>query len=484
MSHLHLLPITSGGTGSATASAARTALGLAIGTDVQAYHANLAAEAGLSGAADKLGYYTGAGAKALTDFTALARTVLGRATAALMRADLSLDTGNSPTFTNLTLTGNLTVQGSRTVIQGEKTALSDNYIDLNAKYTTTAAQSGGIVVNYDPIPGITNAIAAGGFIAGIDATSNPTVEVTAAGAFAQGEIVIVDGSTSNDGLYEVEAILTVPDRIRIKGVGTVAAAEDWSGNQFTTEAGAGNIYKTTVSVIRCGTDGIWETGSGSTVPITYTDVQGTVLAGNGLSKTSNTLDVNVDDSTIEINTDTLRVKDSGITNAKIVASAGIPSSKLSTTAFTPNTATSTEATNADDLGSDANRWDGYFKAISHKGELRIAGGAKIAITAAQTIKNAAGDSGLADSERAIIILVSNAGASYDLTLPAPDAAGPPVGDGRVLWVKKIDNNANPIVIKPPSGKKLENAVDGTYSLDVFNESIKLVADNTNGWQIW
>jgi len=84
------LAVADGGTGASTASGARTNLGLAIGTDVQAYDAALASIAGLTTASGQLIYTTASDTYATTTITAAGRAILDDADASAQRTTLGL----------------------------------------------------------------------------------------------------------------------------------------------------------------------------------------------------------------------------------------------------------------------------------------------------------------------------------------------------------------------------------------------------------
>ena len=89
------LEIANGGTGASTASAARTNLGVAIGTDVQAYDAGLASISSLTTSADKMIYTTALDTYAVTSLSSFGRSLVDDADAATARATLGLVIGTN-----------------------------------------------------------------------------------------------------------------------------------------------------------------------------------------------------------------------------------------------------------------------------------------------------------------------------------------------------------------------------------------------------
>ena len=117
-------------------------------------------------------------------------------------------------------------------------------------------------------------------------------------------------NTAHNGIYTIDATLTVLTRAVDFNTTTEIASGDFLFVSEGTLNGSNGYVQTEV------------TTSIGTSPILFEQFSGAgqIVAGEALSKTGNQLDVNVDNSSIEVSADNLRVKASGVTNAMLAGS--------------------------------------------------------------------------------------------------------------------------------------------------------------------
>ena len=264
-----------------------------------------------------------------TDATALGGTITDLNGLTSVDVDNITVDGNTVSTTDTVGNLNLSPNGDGTVkvpagYEGRTTFTSDSlvnkqYVDqvasgLDVKESVRVATTEDLSATYNNGAGTLTADANGAL-----AIDGVTLSI--------GDRVLVKDqtATTENGIYRVTNTGGASAQFVLTRTPDADEASEVTGGAFTfVEEGTANADNGFVATHNgtptLGTDAItFDQFSGA----------GQIDAGAALSKTGNTLDVNVDDTTIEVSADALQVKDGAITNAKIAAGASITQSKLS-----------------------------------------------------------------------------------------------------------------------------------------------------------
>ena len=243
-----------------------------------------------------------------------ATTLNGAVTLGDASADAITVSGTATFTPSADFDGGFTVAGSQTVDMG-----SNRVQNVATPTSTTDAANKGYVDSVKQALDIKDSVKLG-TTANLNATynnGNGTLTMDATGVVTidgvatalNDRILIKDQSPATEnGIYTV----STAGAVGVAGVFTRASDADAnsevSGGLFTfVEAGSSNADNAYVLTSVTGT----ATLGTSTLTFTQFSGAGQVIAGDGLAKSGNTLSVNVDDKTIQLSSDTARIK--GIT---------------------------------------------------------------------------------------------------------------------------------------------------------------------------
>ena len=299
------------------ASAGRTTLGVVIGTDVQAYDAELAAIAGLTSAADKGIQFTGTGTAAVFDLTTAGKALLDDVDASAQRTTLGLAIGTNvqaydaelAAIAGLTSAADKGIQftGTGTAAVFDLTtagkALLDD-VDASAQRTTLGLAIGTNVQAYD---------AQLADVAGLSPTDNGViigngtnfvVESAATLKTSLGLTIGTDVQAYDADLAAIAGLTSAANKgIQFTGTGTAAVFDLTTAGKALLDDADASAQRTTLGLV-IGTD---------VAPIaspTFTgtvNASGLILSGdltvNGTTTTVNSNTVNIGDSLITLNSD-------------------------------------------------------------------------------------------------------------------------------------------------------------------------------------